>query len=210
MLDLARALSGRRLFIFDLDGTLADTSPIHAAAFAEALAPFGIAVDYGAIAGFATADAMRELLEGAGHVADEATIIGLVAAKRAAAREGLTQVQPLPGAREFISRAACSHRLALCTSAARETALRTLKALGLGLDFDPLVTADEARRAKPAPDAFLAVLEQAGVSAADALVFEDSEAGIAAASAAGIATIRIGDKGHAWPELTACLAGCDA
>lgn len=210
MPDPAAKLSGRRLFIFDLDGTLADTSPIHAAAFAEALAPRGIAVDYSAIAGLATADAMRKLLDEAAQTADEATIAALVEAKRAAARERLSSVRPLPGAHEFVTQAARAHRLALCTSAARATAMRTLSTLAFAQDFDPLVTADDIAKAKPAPDAFLTVLAQAGVCAADALVFEDSDAGLAAAAAAGIETIRIGSEGHAWADLTACLAGATA
>ncbi|WP_198045802.1 HAD family hydrolase [Novosphingobium aquimarinum] len=210
MPDPAAKLSGRRLFVFDLDGTLADTSPIHATAFAAALAPLGIAVDYPAIAGLATANAMRKLLEDAGQAVDEATIAALVEAKRAAARERLASVRPLPGAREFLAQAARAHRLALCTSAARETAVRTLSTLAFAQNFDPLVTADDTAKAKPAPDAFLTVLAQAGVSAADALVFEDSEAGLAAAAAAGIETIRIGGEGHAWADLTACLAGATA
>lgn len=208
--DPAAKLSGRRLFVFDLDGTLADTSPVHAAAFDQALATLGITVDYPAIAGLATADAMRRLLLDAGREADEAIIEALVRAKREAAREGLAQVRALPGANEFVEQAGHSHRLALCTSAARATAMRTLSVLGFARTFDPLVTADETARAKPAPDAFVAVLAQTGVAAADALVFEDSDAGLAAADAAGIDTIRIGDRGHAWADLSACLAGASA
>jgi HAD superfamily hydrolase (TIGR01509 family) len=208
--DPAAKLSGRRLFVFDLDGTLADTSPVHAAAFAQALAPLGIAVDYLQIAGLATADAMRTLLARSGRAADESTIAELVRTKRNAAREGLAHVSALPGAREFVEQAADSHRLALCTSAARTTALRTLSTLGLAQVFDPVVTADEATRAKPAPDAYLAVLALAGIDAGDALVFEDSDAGLAAAAGAGIETIRIGDRGHAWANLSACLAGAGA
>lgn len=204
------SLARRRLLIFDLDGTLADTSSIHAAAFSAAFAPIGIDVDYAHIAGLATGDAVRTVLTRAGRRADEATMAALVAAKREAARAGLATVREIAGAGAFVARAAAAHRLALCTSGARATAETTLAGLGLAAYFDPIVTADDVARAKPDPAAFLAVLDQAGVAAADALVFEDSEAGLAAARAAGLDAIRIGMGGADWAGLTAALAGVAA
>jgi len=200
-------LAGRRLFIFDLDGTLADTSPIHAAAFSAA---FGAPVDYAAIAGLATDAAMRRLLAGANRPVEDEMVAALVTAKRAAARVGLEAVREVAGAGAFVARAAASHRLALCTSGARKTVEGTLARLGLTGRFDPVVTADDVARAKPAPDAFLAVLDRTGIAALDALVFEDSDAGLASARAAGLDAIRIGPGGAEWPALTAMLAGVAA
>jgi HAD superfamily hydrolase (TIGR01509 family) len=205
-----RLLAHRRLFIFDLDGTLADTSPVHAAAFAAALAPRGIDVDYASVAGLTTAAAMERLLAGAGQSASAAELTALVAAKRAAARTLMADVQEVAGASAFVNRAAAHHRLALCTSAARSTAEATLEKLGLSGRFDPVITADDVRHGKPSPEGFLAVLAHAGCIASDALVFEDSDAGLAAAAAAGIAAIRIGEGGSTWDELAAKLAGVTA
>lgn len=198
-------LAGRRLFIFDLDGTLADTSPVHAAAFSEALAPHGIDVDYATIAGLSTDAAMRRLLADAGLPIDDAGVAALVIAKRTAARAGLAGVREIAGASAFVDLAGATHRLALCTSAAHATVQGTLATLGLSGRFDPVVTADDVTRAKPAPDPFLAVLDRAGIDAADALVFEDSDAGLAAARAAGIDAIRIGDGWADWADLAAAL-----
>ncbi|WBO20819.1 HAD family hydrolase [Sphingomonas abietis] len=205
-----RLLAGRRLFIFDLDGTLADSSPIHAAAFATVLAPRGIAVDYPAIAGMATAPAMRHLLALAGQQPDDAELAALVAAKRAAARQALVGLREIAGAGAFVACAARHHRLALCTSAARVTADATLAVLGLADRFETIVTADDVAKPKPDAEAFLAVLDRAGVAAADALIFEDSEAGLAAAHAAGIDAIRIGEGAADWPRLTLLLDGAAA
>lgn len=203
-------LAGRRLFIFDLDGTLAHTSPVHAEAFRTALAPRCVPVDYPSIAGLTTAEAMRRLLESAGQQADDTALAALLAAKRAAARAGLVCVGEIPGATAFVAQASATHRLALCTSAARTTADGTLAALGLTGCFDPIVTAEDMVRGKPAPDGFLAVLEQTGIAAGDALVFEDSDAGIESARAAGIDAIRIGEGATDWPGLSAALAGVTA
>lgn len=205
-----RLLARRRLFIFDLDGTLADTSPIHAAAFSDALAPRGIDVDYASVAGLTTLAAMETLLARADQHATHEELAALVAAKRAAARTGLAKVREIAGAAAFVALAAERHRLALCTSAARTTAEATLATLGLSGRFDPIVTGDDIAEGKPSPQGFLAVLDQAGVAAADALVFEDSDAGLAAAEAAGIAAVRIGDGGSDWRELIASLAGVTA
>jgi sugar-phosphatase len=76
--------------------------------------------------------------------------------------------------------------------------------------FDPLVTADDVAHAKPSPEGFLAVLERAQVAPADALVFEDSEMGLAAARAAGLDAIRIGAGGMDWARLTTVLGGVTA
>jgi sugar-phosphatase len=197
-------LARRRLFIFDLDGTLADTSPIHAAAFSTA---FGEAVDYASIAGLTTDAAMRVLLARAGREADDETVAALVAAKRAAARAGLADVREVAGAGAFVARAAARHRLALCTSGARATVEGTLARLALPGTFAAVIAAEDVTRAKPAPDGFLAALDRTGTAAADALVFEDSEAGLAAARSAGIDAIRIGPGGYDWPTLSAALAG---
>lgn len=210
MCELDRLLARRRLLIFDLDGTLADTSRIHALAFSKALAPLGIAVDYPAIAGLATWVAMECLLAAAGQRADASQIAALVAAKRAAARTDLADVREMEGATAFIELAGRHHGLALCTSAARATAEATLAGLGLAGRFDPMITADDVASAKPSAEGFLTVLERARVAPADALVFEDSDAGVTAARAAGLDAVRVGEHGADWATLTAALAGVAA
>ena len=60
-----------------------------------------------------------------------------------------------------------------------------------GRSFDTLVCAGDYARGKPAPDPFLLAAEQLGVAAKDCLVFEDAEVGIQAATAAGMASVRI-------------------
>lgn len=196
----AEALRGKRLLIFDFDGTVADTTPLHAAAFSEVLAPLGIAVDYSCIAGLKTLDAMRQCLNGAGHALDEAALAALVTAKQQCVRQMIGQaLQPLPGVDAFLRWARPRYKLAMVTSGSRGTVSLALEKLGYTGWFDPLICADDVEKAKPAPEGFLMALQLAGVSASEALVFEDSEAGFQAAAQAGLGYVDV--RRTAWPSI---------
>jgi HAD superfamily hydrolase (TIGR01509 family) len=196
-------LAGRRLLIFDLDGTVADTAPAHEAAFNATLAPYGITVDYPAIAGLRTEEAVEQVLAAHGVTILPDRRTELVLAKRLAAREALGKVAALPGALEFIAWAEPRFRLAMVSSGSDKTVRAVLTALGLPETFDPLVTGDDVARPKPDPEPFLTCLALAEFPAEQALVFEDADAGIASAQGAGIATIRIGDGASDWRDLLA-------
>lgn len=196
---LASLLHGRRLLIFDFDGTVADTSPLHAAAFAQVLAPLGIAVDYPSIAGKKTLDAMHQCFAQAGRTLPQKAVIELAAAKQQCVRQMIEQeLQPLPGVDSFLRWAKPRFRLAMYTSGSRTTVNLALDKLGYAGWFDPLVCADDVRYAKPNSEGFLTVLKITGEAANQALVFEDSDAGLAATGAAGLPCFdmrsdRIGD-----------------
>ena len=183
--DLHQLLQGKRLLIFDFDGTVADTSPLHAAAFAQVLAPLSIAVDYSAVAGLKTLDAMRKCLAAAGREMPVEEIDMLVEAKQRLVRQMIAKhLSPLPGVDEFLRWAGTRYRLSMATSGSRGTVQIALEKLGYLGWFDPLVCADDVCHAKPHPEGFLSVLQITGIPASDALVFEDSDAGFAAAAAA--------------------------
>lgn len=185
MATLSDALLGKRLLIFDFDGTVADTTPLHAAAFSEVLTPLGIKVDYSCIAGLKTLDAICQCLAGAGRVLDEAAVAALVTAKQQSVRQMIgIKLQPLPGVDAFLRWARPRYRLAMVSSGSCGTVSLALGQLGYTGWFDPLICADDVKQAKPDPEGFLAVIERTGVPARNALVFEDSAAGIAAAESA--------------------------
>jgi HAD superfamily hydrolase (TIGR01509 family) len=211
---LASLLSRKRLLIFDFDGTLVDSSPLHARAFAETFAPHGVAIDYPRIAGMTTEGAVDRLAAEAGLVLDEPARARLVDAKR---RRGLELIEQelaaIDGAPEFVRAAAGRFRLALCTSGSRRSVEAALARVGLAGFFDPVVTADDVTRGKPDPQAFLLTVARSGMQPGDALIFEDADSGIAAASAAGVDAVRVRPAGAAgglgeadWPALNAALA----
>lgn len=180
-------LSSKRLLIFDFDGTVADTTPLHAAAFSQVLAPLGISLDYSRIAGLKTLDAMRQCLDDEGRTVDEPTLATLVSAKQQCVRKMIGQaLLPLEGVDAFLQWARPRYHLAMVTSGSRETVQLALKKLGYLDFFAPVICADDVKYAKPDPEGFLMALTSTGVAASDALVFEDSAAGFEAAVRAGL------------------------
>ena len=207
-----------RLAIFDFDGTLADTTPFHARAFQEVFAPFGIAVDYRAIAGMRTAEVVSALLARAGVVLPAEQADSLCRAKQRLARTLISrELSPLPGVADFLHFARRSYRLAIYSSGSRATVEAALERLGFSGWFDPLLCAEDVREAKPHPEGFLRVLELTRVPAAAALVFEDSRSGLLSAGSAGIKAVCVDPSSAAagihtvpWPAWQAVTKGAPA
>jgi len=180
------------MLIFDFDGTLADTSPLHEAAFNSVLAPWGISADYPAIAGLRTRDALAACFTKAGVAISTAAIQDLTVSKQSKVRASLKhELRPLPGVDEFLRMARQRFRLALYSSGSRDTVLVALEQLGYVGWFAPMLCADDVMNTKPHPEGFIKVLAIAGINATDALVFEDSDAGIEAARRAGLETVDV-------------------
>ena len=200
MNDFFEILHSKRLLIFDFDGTVADTTPLHAAAFSQVLAPLGVAVNYSRIAGLKTLDAMRQCLNEVGRTLDEAALAKLVTAKQQCVRQMIGQaLQPLPGVDAFLRWARPRYKLAMVTSGSRGTVSLALEKLGYTGWFNPMICAEDVEKAKPAPDGFLLALQLAGISAGDALVFEDSDAGLQAAAHAGLGYVDV--RCTAWSSM---------
>ena len=175
-----------KALLFDLDGTLADTDPLHLLAWQEALAPYGLEVDPAfyreRISGRLNPEIVRDLLGLEGEEAE-----GLIAAKEARFRELARELKPTPGLPELLAKAKEKGLLwGVVTNAPRENALHVLKALGLRPPL--LVLAEEVGRGKPDPLPYRVALRRLGVAPEEALAFEDSPSGVRSAVGAGIPT----------------------
>lgn len=192
MSGLPESLDGKRLLIFDFDGTVADTSPLHARAFNLALAGRGLAVDYPSIAGLKTADAMRKLLTNGGQAFNEQQIAELTQSKQAIVRELIaTDLMPIPGMDAFLRWAKPRYRLCMVTSGSRATVHLALDKLGFRELFDPIICSEDVEYSKPDPEGFLLALRLTGAKASESVVFEDSDAGFVSAEAACIDCIDV-------------------
>jgi HAD superfamily hydrolase (TIGR01509 family) len=90
---------------------------------------------------------------------------------------------------------------AIATSSARAEAIYTLDRAGIADRFSILVTGDQIKHGKPAPDIFLLAAERLGIDAKYCLALEDSEAGVMAAAAAGMATFMVPDLVQPSPDV---------
>ena len=108
-------------------------------------------------------------------------------------RDALFPHALIPGAEELLAAArARGLRTAIVSSNSRERVLEHLARAGAAADFDAIITAEgDPERGKPRPTLYLEALAALGVAAADAVAFEDSPNGIAAARAAGIHTVAV-------------------
>jgi len=174
--------------LFDLDGLLLDTEPLHAEAWTRAAAHFGAVLP----------PSLLLQLRGRNRFDNAATVIGqlglsqtveqLLAVQQPLARSLMARSQPMPGARELLDRC---HRAAIPTAIATSS---SRGAVSWKQSFHPWLEAvavqvcgDDAEVAsgKPAPDLFLVAARRLGIAAHDCWAFEDSPAGAVAARGAG-------------------------
>jgi beta-phosphoglucomutase family hydrolase len=173
--------------IFDLDGVIVDSNPVHRQAW----------VRYNRRQGIETDEAMLEFMYGKrndeivrhyfGDHLEEEEIARHGAAKEALYREmmaGEVEARLVPGVREFIQ-ANAGRPIALASNAEPANVEFLLEASGLRRYFRVVVDGHQVRNPKPHPEVFLRAADRLGVLPADTIVFEDSHSGVLAARAAG-------------------------
>jgi HAD superfamily hydrolase (TIGR01509 family) len=178
-------------YLFDCDGTIADSMPLHFVAWTKALGEWNCKFDerlFYAWGGRPTHEIIATLNEQQGlkmpveHVADR---------KEQYYYESLPELKVVPEVLEHIEAQHGRIPFAVVSGSTRESVVASLESLGLTNYFQTLVCAGEYANSKPAPDAFLLAAEKLRVKPEKCLVFEDTEMGIQAARAAGMAFVKI-------------------
>ena len=173
-------------YIFDCDGTLADTMPLHYRAWkrmveeeggqfpAELFYSLGGVPTHLIIEHLNTAQSLRIDVPTAAHRKEE-YFVELIAEVRA--------IEPVLA---IARRVHGSVPMAVCSGGYRRYVERTLEAIGIEGIFDAIVCAEDCARGKPHPDPFVEAARRLGVPPGDCLAFEDSPAGVESARAAGM------------------------
>jgi HAD superfamily hydrolase (TIGR01509 family) len=180
-----------RAYLFDCDGTIADSMPLHYNAWKAVLAdwkceyPEDLFYSWGG-------KPVRNI------IADLNKIHGLkMPIEEVATRKEnlylaqIPQLKAIPEVLEHIEADYGRIPFAVVSGSTRDSVVGSLTVLGLMDKFDAIVSADDYKHGKPAPDGYLLAAERLGVAPADCLVFEDTEMGIEAATAAGMASVKV-------------------
>jgi HAD superfamily hydrolase (TIGR01509 family) len=181
-----------RAFLFDLDGTLADTAIANSKAYAAALAEVGVHVGVMQFTQIASGRSWRQflppLLEAAGVKAEPAAVAERKNFHYAAMIQDVKINKPLI---MLLNTCRPQIKTALVTTASGVNVRAIMDCHGLRSLFDIVVTGDEVVRHKPDPEAYLVAAERLNLSPVECLAFEDSEIGVASAHAAGIPVVRV-------------------
>jgi len=192
--------SSLRAVIFDFDGVLVNSEPLHFRAMRDSLVPEGILIDSTEyLRNYVAYDdrrAIRIALEQHGRPVD-AVKVEIVADRKARMFDELRKGIPFfPGARELVRELQREMPLAIASGARRSEIEALLEEGGIRDAFTAVIGADDVQQTKPHPEPYLEALRQLqplapGLEAADCVALEDTPVGIAAARAAGMTVIGI-------------------
>jgi beta-phosphoglucomutase-like phosphatase (HAD superfamily) len=175
-------------YIFDLDGTLVDTMPLHYAAWEAALRKAGLVgrldenrfYELGGVPSRKVAALLGE------HHGLKLDPVAVYRDKEDAFMGSLEKLELIIPVVEFARKASLTKPVAIASGGTRDVVTSTLRKTGLAPLFPVVVTADDVVHGKPAPEMFLLAAKLMGVAPESCLVFEDGQPGMEAAKAAGM------------------------
>jgi HAD superfamily hydrolase (TIGR01509 family) len=185
-----------RAYLFDCDGTIADSMPLHYLAWTSALrqwsCAFGEELFY-SWGGKPAAEVVADLNQMHGLNMPCQTV---AAHKEQLYYQMLPQLRVVPEVLEHIDAQQGRIPYAVVTGSRRDSVTATLSSLGLLDRFQVIVCAGDYEKSKPHPEPFLLAAARLGVPPESCLVFEDTDIGIQAATAAGMASVKVPPPGE--------------
>jgi HAD superfamily hydrolase (TIGR01509 family) len=191
-----------RAVIFDMDGVIVDSEPLHEQAFLDVMRDLGYGhnhgIDFDAYVGRSDFELWEDFIA---KNKPPQSVEELMAMKRRRVTEVVEQLQPIfAGLPELLEKLAVRCRLALASGSEQPFIETVLSLKNLRRFFPVIVSAAEVEHGKPAPDIFLRTAALLGVAPGDCWVVEDSKPGVTAALAAGMKVIAITNT-HPADEL---------
>ena len=180
-----------RAYIFDCDGTVVDSMPLHYRAWKAALAEWNC--DFPEDLFYAWGGKpVRNIIADLNQIYSLTMPVDSLAVRKEALY--LAQLPSLKAIPEVVEHITAQHGripFAVASGSRRNSVVGSLTTVGLLDKFDTIVSAGDYLHAKPAPDCFLLAAQRLGVAPKDCLVFEDTQLGIQAATAAGMASVMV-------------------
>lgn len=178
-------------YLFDCDGTIVDSMPLHYVAWKMALAEWGCGFEeelFYSWGGKPTREIIATLNQMNGL---NMPVEALALRKEELYFELLPTLKAVPEVMEHIEAQQGRIPFAVVSGGRRNSVMRSLGTLGLVERFKTIVGAEDYAHSKPAPDCFLLAADRLGIAPENCLVFEDTDLGIEAATAAGMASVRV-------------------
>jgi HAD superfamily hydrolase (TIGR01509 family) len=178
-------------YLFDCDGTIADSMPLHYEAWRKLLGEYGCEFEeetFYSLGGMPTREIVARLnvQQGLRMPVEE-----VCTRKERLYLEMLPELKVVPEVLEHIEQQHGKIPFAVVSGSTRDSVVASLTTLNLLERFETLVCAGEYKKGKPYAEPFLLAASRLRVAAKDCLVFEDTEMGIAAAKAAGMVWVRV-------------------
>jgi len=192
-----------KAIVFDFDGIIVDSEPLHYRAFQKALEPLGAGFSWAEYVatymGFDDRDAFREAFKAARLLLPDEKLAEMIALKASLFQEVAAEgVTAYPGVVQLIQSLSGTIPLALCSGALRSDIEPVLQMLSLSAAFDCMVTAEEVPHSKPDPASYCLAIEKlqkvfpaAMITAAGSVAIEDTSAGITSAKRAGLNVLAV-------------------
>jgi HAD superfamily hydrolase (TIGR01509 family) len=180
-----------KAYLFDCDGTIADSMPLHYRAWKQALEEWNCEFDeelFYAWGGMPVAEIIATLNQRHGL---SMPVEAVAHRKEKLYFELLPELKPVSDVLEHIEAKPRGIPFAVVSGSTRESVTASLISLNLLDRFDAMVCAGDYQKSKPDPEAFLLAAARLGVAPGDCLVFEDTDMGIQAAQAAGMASVKV-------------------
>lgn len=187
-----------RGLVFDCDGTIADTMPMHYRSWTKALAEHGVDLPeagFYELAGVPTEKIIEILNERHGT---KMPVRETAERKEQLYEQLIPEVAAIAPVVEIVRQFHGKLPMAVATGGWRAVVNKTLSALKLEHYFQTIVTADDVKHGKPAPDIFLEAARRLGVKPEDCVGLEDAELGLQAVRAAGMLAIDVRPAHRAW------------
>lgn len=181
-----------KVVLLDLDGLLVDSEPLHGKAWQKAAEEIGTSISdeeikkFTGVGNIVVANFLKEKIETPLNAED------LIKKKVAKYMALLKNIKLMPGIKELLVKVKKNHlRMAVVSGAPRSEAIPSLQYPGIFSYFDVIISQEDAKNPKPAPDAYLLAAKKLNVLPKECIALEDSETGVASARAAGVYCIAV-------------------